>query len=1014
MVPLPSLVLAQLNHAISEHKRKTMKFQRQTNPSHFAKRGDKINVADSLEKISAPKSVTETLIWVRHMKIKHFLLLGTALAFASCGQPPAQDHVSSEPATSVFAIEYEKFTLDNGLEVILQVDKSDPIVALTTVIHAGSNREKPGRTGFAHFFEHMAFNDSENVPRGWNRKAIPDWGGQRNGGTWSDGTIYYEVVPTDAFDKILWIDSDRLGYMINTVTQAALEREKQVVKNEKRQRVDNAPYGYTGEVIRKNLYPEGHPYSWTVIGSLPDLQAATLADLKEFHQELYGPNNVTLAIVGDIDIATTKQKVQQWFGEIKRGAEIEPLPPMPAGLTETKSFYFEDNFAKLPELRITFPSVEGYHADEKALDVLAEIIAGSKNSALYKQIVENEKLAPSVSSYNNSMELAGEFVFRVRGNAGTDLDAVKTALDAALANFEIEGVDAKDLQRIKAEQETRLYLNFATVLGKSNQLASDNEFSGDPAYAIKSAELLDEVTAEQVMQVYEKYIKGKPSILTSFVPKGQTDLALDGAELASVWIEEVKEGAASEEVSQGEEADYEKTPSSFDRSEPPFGELPLLKMPDVWQTSLANDVKLLGIENDEIPLVNFNITIEGGSWLDPMDKKGTARLLAALMNEGTADKTAAELEQAIGLLGSGIEADAGAEELVINVTSLAKNFEATVELVSEILSNPRWEAVDFERVKSSALTAIKGREANPNTIAALNFNALLYGSRHPLGVSQSGTTETVSAIELPDLQSYYETMLSTGVRIHIAGDIPQARAAKAFEGIAASVKPVDRDVPNYAIPEQSNAGKVFFIDVPGSKQSVVNIGKLTLPTTAADFNKVNFTNEKLGGGISGDLAQTLRIEKGYTYGAYSWITDGKVAQPFKIGTSVRANATGPSLEITRDMVTNYGTNFDDAAVELTRLKVVKGNTRAFESLNAKLGTLTDISKYGKSTKYVETEQQELVNMPLSEYKRIADTYLDESEMIYVIVGDKATQFEPVKAFAGGEITELDIFGTIVE
>ncbi len=535
------------------------------------------------------------------MKLRACTALATILTLAvTPATVAAQQAESVEAQTSVaeevaaapeFEIEFEKFTLENGLEVILQVDRSDPIVAFSTVVHVGSNRERPGRTGFAHFFEHMAFNDSENVPRGWNRKAIPDWGGSRNGGTWSDGTIYYEVVPKDAVDKILWIDSDRLGYMINTVTEAALEREKQVVKNEKRERVDNQPYGYTQEVIRKALYPEGHPYSWTVIGQLPDLQAATLDDLKEFYTEYYGAGNATLAIVGDIDIEEMKGKVQRWFGEIRRGPDVEPLTPMPVSLEETKSFWFEDNFATLPELRLTFPTVASYDEDEQALNVLARLIAGTKNSPLYREIVEEQALAPDVSAYNNSMELAGEFVFRVRAKSGTDLDAVKAALDAALTDFEDNGVNELDLERIKAEQETILYNKLSTVLGKANQLATDNEFAGDPANSIRTAELLRAVTAEDVMRVYETYIKDKPSIITSFVPQGETALALEGAEQAEVWIEDVRSDVASEEVSQGEEAEYEKTPSQYDRSEPPFGELPLIEMPEVWQASLGEGAR---------------------------------------------------------------------------------------------------------------------------------------------------------------------------------------------------------------------------------------------------------------------------------------------------------------------------------------------------------------------------------------------------------------------------------------
>lgn len=958
------------------------------------------------------------------MKLRACTALATILTLAiapatvaaqQAGPAEAQTSIAEEVAAAPeFEIEFEKFTLENGLEVILQVDRSDPIVAFSTVVHVGSNRERPGRTGFAHFFEHMAFNDSENVPRGWNRKAIPDWGGSRNGGTWSDGTIYYEVVPKDAVDKILWIDSDRLGYMINTVTEAALEREKQVVKNEKRERVDNQPYGYTQEVIRKALYPEGHPYSWTVIGQLPDLQAATLDDLKEFYTEYYGAGNATLAIVGDIDIEEMKEKVQRWFGEIRRGPDVEPLTPMPVSLEETKSFWFEDNFATLPELRLTFPTVASYDEDEQALNVLARLIAGTKNSPLYREIVEEQALAPDVSAYNNSMELAGEFVFRVRAKSGTDLDAVKAALDDAFTDFEENGVNELDLQRIKAEQETILYNELSTVLGKANQLATDNEFAGDPANSIRTAELLRAVTAEDVMRVYEAYIKDKPSIITSFVPQGETALALEGAEQAEVWIEDVRSDVASEEVSQGEEADYEKTPSQYDRSEPPFGELPLIEMPEVWQASLGEGAELFGIENDELPLVTFDILFDAGSWLDPQDKVGTANLVAEMLNEGTATKTPAELEQAIGLLGSGVSISAGATSVTISATSLARNFEETLALIEEMISSPRWDTEDFEREKSAALTTIRDRQANPQYIAAGAFAQLIYGADHPQGRFSIGTQESVSAIELNDLKSYFDQMLASDVRMHIAGDVSQARAEAAFAGVADLLSNEDIARPEYQVAEQDDEGKVYFIDVPGSKQSVLNIGKLIVSTTDPDYKPIDFANEKLGGGISGDLAQVLRIEKGYTYGAYSYLSDGTEPQTFRIGTSVRANATGASLDAIREMLQDYGPSFDDDAVELTRQKVVKANTRAFESLNAKLGILHEISEYDRPVDFVEQEQQALLSMPLEEYQRVISEYLAEPQMTWVIVGDGETQLEPVTEFAGGNVTVLDIHGQPVE
>ncbi len=909
-------------------------------------------------------------------------------------------------------LDYEKFTLENGLEVILHVDKSDPIVAMTTVVHVGSNREKPGRTGFAHFFEHMAFNDSENVPRGWNRKAIPEWGGLRNGGTWRDGTIYFEVVPKDAFDKILWIDSDRLGYMINTVTTAALEREKQVVKNEKRQRVDNVPYGYTGEVISKALYPEGHPYNWPVIGSLPDLQAATLDDLKEFYAQYYGPNNATLTIAGDIDIAETKAKVQQWFGEIKRGQEVKKLKSRPVSLEQSKNLYFEDSFAKLPELRLTFPTVEAGHKDEVALDLLAQIIAGSKNAPLHKKIVDQDKLAPRVAGFHNSGEIAGEFTFVVRAKANVDLDDVKNTLQSALLDFEKNGVDPIDLRRIKVEQETIVYNQLSTVLGKGRALAQGNEFRSDPADIVKSVARINGVNPDDIMRVYNRYIKDKPSIITSFVPKGQAALSVNDAALASVWVEEVKSGVASEEVSAGAVAKFDKTSSKFDRSEPPFGELPLIASPDIWEQKLSNDVRLLGITNDETPLVNYDITIASNNLGQSADKQGVANLLGRILNEGTANKTAAELEQAIGLLGAGITASSGTENTVISVTAPVKNFEATIDLVHEMLNAPRFDPESFERQKSAMLTQITDNKGSSGAISAQVFDKLLYGYDNPLGRSVLGTQESVSGLTLDEVKSRHVKMLNSKVRIHIAGDITQDKA-RTFDKIAKlfiADEAVETDLQ--AMP--AFQAKVFFIDVPGSKQSILRIGKLVPSTTNADFNKIDYTNDKLGGGISGNLSQTLRIEKGYTYGAFSGVTRGNSQQIFRVITSVRANATKSSLDIIHDMLTNYGNIYSDEDAQITRQKLLKENTRAFESLANKRSILRTISEFGKDKDYIEKEQQELLNMSTVDFQNIAKKYLQESQMVYLIVGDRETQLSEVQAFANerakGDVIELSIDG----
>jgi len=939
------------------------------------------------------------------MKLSTVTIILCGLLFFSC-KTENQSQKEQE-----FKIAYEKFTLDNGLEVILHEDHSDPIVAVATMMHVGSNREKPGKTGFAHFFEHMSFNDSENVPVGANRKMIPEWGGSRNGGTWSDGTVYYEVVPKDAFEKILWIDSDRFGYMINTVTEAALEREKQVVKNEKRQRVDNAPYGYTNEIIRKNLYPEGHPYSWTVIGALPDLQAATIDDVKEFYAKYYGAKNASLVIAGDIDITETKELVKNWFGEIPSGPDIETMSPMPVTLSESKSLYFEDNFAKLPELRIVVPTIEEYHEDVYALQVLGQLLSGSKNAPLYQVVVEEKKLAPNISTYQSSSEIAGEFVFRARANAATDLDGLKEAIDEGLKRFETNGVSEKDLNRIKAELETRLYQGISTVLNKAFQLVQDNEFNGDPSYITKAAKLTDAVTASDVMRVYNQYIKGKNYVMTSIVPKGQLELAVANAKEATVWIEEVKQNVANEEVGQGEEAQYEKTPSAYDRSEPAFGELPLFKSPEVWTTSLDNGMKVYGIENNEVPLIQFDITIPGGHLLDPKGKEGVSNLLSDLMMEGTTTKTPAELEEAIGLLGANISINSANEDFHITGSCLAKNFEGTMALVKEILLEPRWDQKEFDRLKQALETGLKGREANPNAIASLVAYRLVFGDKHMFSVPGSGTLESIKEITVEDLKAYYNLLSPKNATLHIAGAITEDLASE----IASTINDFSGDkvsLPKQILPTESKAGNFYFVDVPGSKQSVIMIFKLALSATDENANNLKFANDILGGGSSGRLFQTLRIEKGYTYGAYSGWNNSLEVAPFAVRTSVRANATLKSLEIIKDMLNNYSKDFTEADVELTKNKLLKADTRAYESLGAKLGMIRNISKYDKPSDYAEKDQAELVSMTLTDYKTTIETYLQEKDMIYLVVGDKASQLEEVKKL-GKPVIELDIYGNSI-
>jgi zinc protease len=534
---------------------------------------------------------------------------------------------------------------------------------------------------------------------------------------------------------------------------------------------------------------------------------------------------------------------------------------------------------------------------------------------------------------------------------------------------------------VKAEQETQLYGGLSTALGKANAFAQNNELYGDPAYPIASADAIRAVTVEQVRDVYDRYIKDKPRIVTSFVPEGQIDLAVSGSELATVWIEEVTAGNANESVSAGAIATYERTETEHDRSEPDFGELPLLTMPDVWTHTYDNGVVLRGIESAEIPLVQFELVLPGGRWAEEAGQNGRLSLLADLMNEGTADRSAAEWEQAVGLLGSGITAFASADALTIRGTSLSRNLDETVALIEELLGSPRF-------------------------------------TDHPFGRVATGTTETIEGLGLADLQAAHASFLTAPARLNIAGSVDEADAVNALARLADLIEPGDAPARDAEIDGAAGEDRVFFVDMPDAKQSVLRIGTLVPDTSDPDFVKIRFANEKLGGGIAGDLAQTLRIEKGYTYGAYSNIPRNTVERPFTIGTSVRANATRPSLETIREMLIGYPDTLTADAAEATQQKIVKSSARAFESLGAKLGTVANIGALGLSDRYVEDEQKQLLDMTPEEFQRVAREYFAEDKMVYLIVGDAATQLAEVERFAAeaglGDVVRLDKSGDRLE
>ena len=917
--------------------------------------------------------------------------------------PAVQEQVEAKSNSDL--VPYEEFQLDNGLKVLFHIDRSDPVVAVALTSHVGSAREKEGRTGFAHLFEHLLFLESENLGKGGLDKLSAKIGGSgANGSTSRDRTNYFQTVPKDALEKMIWAEADKLGYFINTVTEPVLAKEKQVVKNEKRQSVDNRPYGHLNYVVGKALYPEGHPYNWQVIGSLEDLQSATLADVKEFFNQWYVPNNVTLTVAGDFDPQQAKAWVEKYFNEIPRGSNITRQEKQPANLKEVKNLYYEDNFATLPLLRLTWPTVPVYSEDSYALDVLIELLSNGKEAPLNVVLVEQDKVAPNVQAFNFGSELAGEAAIITQAFDGTNLNTVKASIDKAFALFESKGISEDALQRIKIAQEVAFYDGITSVLGKAFQLAQYDIFANDAAYIDTDLKRIQSVTAEDVMRVYEKYIKGKPYIAASFVPKGQSELVLEGAALANVVEEKVVQGA-EEQFDPNVNAEYTRTPSSFDRTvEPPYGESPVLPTPDVWNHTFDNGMKVLGIEDRELPLVRFELAIDGGHLLDTLDKPGVANLVANMMTKGTAKKSVIEFEQALEAMGTSIEVDATGEQVIISVSTLARNFDESVKLLQEMMLEPRWDENEFALIKADVLNQINGQAANPNAIATNVYAYVSYGEDHILSKSILGDKQGLEKTSIDDLKRYYASNILPNIStLNVVGAVDKDKVVKAFAGLSANWAKGSVNLPSSIALKSPEKSTVYFYDIPGAKQSVFRFGYPGLTRDSDDYYPASVMNYILGGGgFASRLTQELREGKGYTYGIFSRFNGTNRRGDFLISSGVRSNVTLEATQLVKDIMDNYASTFSSADLGVTKSFMTKSKARSFETLNAKLNMLENISRYNYPANYAQLESELVEKMDVEAISSLAEKYIQPEKMFYVIVGDAETQLERLEELGFGK------------
>ena len=906
------------------------------------------------------------------------------------------DHNAQQPAAVTMqgdTILYHKYTLENGLTVVLHADYSDPLVNVNVTYHVGSAREDYGRSGFAHFFEHMMFQGSENVADEEHFKIITEAGGDLNGTTNRDRTNYYQTVPANQLEKVLWLESDRMGFLLPAVTQEKFETQRETVKNERAQRVDNQPYGLRDERTAQALYPIGHPYSWSTIGYVEDLDRVNLDDLKAFFKRWYGPNNAVLTIGGDIDILQTKAWIEKYFGPIPAGPEVIDAPKQPATLTQTRYLTLEDK-VHLPLLQVTYPTVYNNHPDEAPLDVLASILGEGKTSLLYANMVKNG-LAVQAFTAHPCSELACEFTLLSLANPQSvqNLHILNDIIKSTLSEFESRGVKDDDLQRVKTSIEAGYIYGLQSVAGKVNIMASSQTFKGEPDTVKQDLARYSAVSKEDVMRVYNKYIKDKPAVVLSVVPQGQAALAVN-AQNFTLPARNIDTQVKPTQFSQS--APIKDT---FDRSVMPKAQVnKAISVPDFWEHKYANGIDILGVQTSETPTLNITLSLEGGVLLDPINKSGLASITAALMNESTLNYSTEEMANQLSLLGSAISISANGRYINVYVDSLSKYTQATMSLLEEKLFRSAFTQADFDLVKARIMQSMQQDLKNPSVLASRASDMLLYSTESRLGMPDSGTLSTIQNITLEDVKAFYDNYISPVHATLVAvGDVSKSQTLALTEFLSQWTGK-SYELPSFEIDTNIEQGKLFIVDNPGSVQSVINIFRHAPVFDAFDEHfKLTLVNFPLGGMFNSRINLNLREDKGYTYGARSGFSGGKQTGTFFASADVAANYTKQSIIEFLTEIDQYKANgMRDDELRFLKNAYSQSDALNYETPRQKAGFLVRLLALELDKDYPLTQQSIITNINTDELNALAVKWLDTNKMHILVVGDAATLIESLK------------------
>ena len=896
-------------------------------------------------------------------------------------------------------IKYEEFKLKNGLRVILHEDHSTPIVAVNVWYHVGSKNEVAGRTGFAHLFEHMMFQGSKSYNNDYF-KPLQEAGANINGSTNVDRTNYYEVVPSNFLELALFMEADRMGGLLDAMTLEKLDNQRDVVKNERRQGVDNQPYGTAFEKISQLMYSPEHPYSWTTIGSLEDLTNASMDDVKAFFREYYVPNNASLVIAGDFNPKEARNLVEKHFGAIAEGNPIKRPNPRQPKLDKEIRTTFEDA-VQLPRLYMVWHAAPRFSQEEATLDILASILSDGRGSRLQRNLVYEKQIAQDVFAGNPAMEIAGRFQVTSTARPGKTLDEIEREINAEIERIKNEPPTADEIARALNQIESQAIFGMQTVLGKADQMNSYATFTGKPDYFAAELEKYRKVTPADVQRAAQTYLTDKRLVM-SFVPRPKD--------------KEAPRMNASVNRSASTGGKKEKAVEDTSRLPKPTAN-PKFTIPPIEKTKLSNGLEVWLVRQTELPIVSMNMVLKSGQAADPTGLSGVSAITVALLDDGTRNRSAIDIANQVQSIGAQLTTGSFWDNSGARILTLTKNFDRALDIFADVVQNAEFPEAELETYRRRVLGSLIQRRDQPEVIADIVYNRVLYGDAHPYGVTIN--EKSAKAVKREDIRKFYDTFYRPNNAVLIVvGDTDMTTLTPKLESAFRNWQP--GEVPKMSVPEARPREKsvIYLVDKPGAAQSVISVGQVGVARNSDDFFALQVLNTMLGGQFVSRINLNLREDKGYTYGARSNFSWRRGAGPFIATAPVQSFSTKESvIEIMKELRGIRGEiPVTPQELDYSKQSIIRRFPSGFETVDQMASQLVNMVVYDLPQTYFNDFITKVNSVSMEDINRVANKYLTPDKMAIVVVGDRKTIEAGLKEIqgVGNSIVYLDAEGNPIQ